>query len=152
MRLSYRGAALLTWGMKVRRNGDWDHKPKIAARFNPRTSGGPQHWHLYGNTLYFYDVWSNIHYGYVGTAASFSEAVLLDGAGLEQIGSTLLNLELPHKSPAVSGLRTWDDPQDRAAITMGIELYRRKPKWVTMHDVLNLVLTANAIRKKLYAP
>ena len=152
MRLSYRGAALLTWGMKVRQNGDWDHKPKIAARFNPRNPGGEQHWHLYGNTLYFYDVWSNIHYGYVGSTAGFSEAVLLDGAGLEQIGSTLLDLRLPEKSPAVSGLRTWDDSEDREAIKIGMELYRQKPKWVTGHDVLIRVLTASTIETRVYSP
>ncbi|UMP97053.1 polymorphic toxin type 44 domain-containing protein [Klebsiella pneumoniae] len=26
---------------------------------------------------YFYDVWSNIHYGYVGRSVGFSEAILL---------------------------------------------------------------------------
>jgi hypothetical protein len=152
MQVSYRMAALIAWGMKVRQNGDWDHKPKISARFNPRAPRGLQHWHLYGSTLYYYDVWSNLHYGYVGLAAGFSESVLLDGAGLEQVGSTLLRLKLPEKSCAVAGLRAWDDPYDRAAITMGIELYRRKPKWVTANDLLNLVLNSNSIRKKSYSP
>ena len=82
------------------RDGEWDHKPIIARRFHPR-SPGLQHWHLYGNTLYFYEVWSNIHYGYVGRAAGFSNGVLLDGAGLEQIGSDLARLNLPRRSPGV---------------------------------------------------
>jgi hypothetical protein len=150
--ISYRAAALIAWGMKVRQNGDWDHKPKIAARFTPRSPGGQQHWHLYGDVLYYYDVWSNLHYGYVGRAAGFSESILLDGAGLEQIGSTLLRLKLPEKSPAVAGLQAWDDPQDRAAIIMGIELYRRNPDRVTVQDVMDLVLLSNAIEKKPYSP
>lgn len=87
----------MVWALKVRQNGDWDHKPIIAARFHPRSQGGLQHWHLHGNILYYYEVWSNIHYGYVGRASGFSEAVLLDGAGLEQIGSTLLRLKFPEK-------------------------------------------------------
>jgi hypothetical protein len=89
MQLSYHSAALIAWAMKVRQNGEWDHKPKIAARFHPRVPGGLQHWHLYGSTVYFYEVWSNIHYGYVGRAAGFSQSTLLDGAGLEQVGSDL---------------------------------------------------------------
>jgi hypothetical protein len=75
MNVTYRISALIAWAAKVRQNGDWDHKPKIAQRFHPRVPGGQQHWHLYGKTLYFYDVWSNIHYGYVGRAAGFSEKV-----------------------------------------------------------------------------
>ena len=37
-------------------------------------------------TEHYSDIGSNIHYDYVGTAAGFDEGVLLDGAGLEQIG------------------------------------------------------------------
>ncbi len=44
-------------------------------------------WHKQGEVDYFYDIWSNIHYGYVGRAGGLSESVLLDGAGLEQIAS-----------------------------------------------------------------
>ena len=35
MQISYRTAALITWALKVRQNGDWDHKPRIAASFHP---------------------------------------------------------------------------------------------------------------------
>lgn len=141
MEMSFATAALIAWGMKVKQNGDWDHKPKIAQRFNPR-SPGLQHLHLYGNTVYNYDIWSNLHYGYVGCAAGFSESVLLDGAGLEQIGSTLRRFrELPKRDSTTSGLRAWDDPKDRTAITRGIALYRSKPQGVTGQDIMNLVLT-----------
>jgi hypothetical protein len=151
MGMSFHTAALLSWGLKVRQDGDWDHKPKIAKRFHPR-SPGLQHWHLYGNTLYFYDVWSNIHYGYVGRAAGFSSDVLLDGAGLEQIGSDLATLNLPSRSPGVDGLRAWDGPSDRAAITMGIDLYRRHAHHITANEVLMAVITSPDIRTKPYSP
>jgi hypothetical protein len=141
-------AALIAWGRKVRQNSDWDHKPKIASRFNSCVPGQPQHWHLYGNTIYSYDIWSNLHYGYVGRAAGFSDAVLLDGAGLEQIGSTLLRLEVPKRTLGVDGLRAWDTREDRAAITLGIDLYRRNPNWVTVRDVMSLVLSSKSIRTK----
>lgn len=150
--MSYQTAALLSWGWKVRQDGDWDHKPLIARQFHPRNPNGPQHWHLYGKTLYFYDVWSNIHYGYVGIAAGFSEAVLLDGAGLEQIGSDLIGGRLPHQDAAVAGLRRWDNAEDRAAVTMGIQLYRRRPAQVSTQDVLGLVIHSNSVTRKPYTP
>lgn len=149
--LSMHTGALLAWGWKVRQDGEWDHKPKIARRFHPR-SPGLQHWHLYGSTLYYYEVWSNIHYGYVGRAAGFSESVLLDGAGLEQIGSDLARLNRPNRSPGVDGLRAWDDPHDRAAIVMGIDLYRRHPKHVTAKEILLAVITSTGILTKPYSP
>ncbi len=152
MEISFRTAALMIWAMKVRQNGDWDHKPTIASRFNPRVRGGQQHWHLYGHTLYYYEVWSNLHYGYVGTAAGFSESILLDGAGLEQIGSDLARMNLPTRSPDIAGLRAWDAREDRAAIMMGIQLYRRRPMFVTANDVLEVVLASNSIWKKPFSP
>ncbi|HET6789400.1 MAG TPA: polymorphic toxin type 44 domain-containing protein [Aquabacterium sp.] len=152
MQMSYRTAALLMWGQKVMQNGDWDHKPIIARRFNTRSPGGIQVWHVYGNTEYFYDVWSNLHYGYVGAAAGFSDSVLLDGAGLEQIGSDLVRLQRPARRGSTSGLRSWDDPADRAAITMGIQLYRRQPQAVRAQDLLNIILPSSLITRRPFTP
>lgn len=151
MEMSTRTAALFSWGFKVRQNGDWDHKPIIARRFNPRNTSGQQHWHLYGNTLYYYDVWSNVHYGFVGKAAGFSDAVLLDGAGLEQIGSTLLRFSRPQRDAATGGLRAWDDPHDRAGIEIGIRLYRTNSRNLTAQTVLNAVVNSSRVEKKPFA-
>jgi hypothetical protein len=90
-----------------------------------------------------------LHYGYVGRAAGFSERVLLDGAGLEQIGSTLANRELPERTAGVDGLRAWDAREDRAAIKMGIDLHKQKTNWVTARDVMTLILSSKAIRTKI---
>lgn len=149
--ISFRTASLLAWASKVRQNGEWDHKPKIASMFHPR-SPIVQHWHLYGATLYYYDVWSNIHYGYVGRAAGFSESVLLDGAGLEQVGSDLARLKLPSASESVAGLRKWDASEDRAAIEIGIRLYGQRPDSVSADLLLRSVTASILITKKAYAP
>lgn len=119
--MTYSHAALLSWGLLVRQGGQWDHKTVIPTRFYPRDPVG-QHWHLYNNTLYYYDVWSNLHYGYVGSAYGFTESVLLDGAGLEQMGSDVFRGRMPQHSGAIEGLRAFDDPADRAAVTEGIRL------------------------------
>ncbi|NJM31944.1 MAG: hypothetical protein HC848_02420, partial [Limnobacter sp.] len=73
------------WTYMVAQNSSWDHKPVIGACFTPRSST-VQNYHAWGDRRYFYDIWSNIHYGYVGQTAGFMEWELLDGAGLEQIG------------------------------------------------------------------
>jgi len=78
--LGKRAKALAIWTERVGQNRPWDHKPIIR-----KTIGGI--WHKQGDYDYFYDIWSNIHYGYVGMAGGLSESVLLDGAGIEQIGS-----------------------------------------------------------------
>ncbi|WP_370865971.1 polymorphic toxin type 44 domain-containing protein [Chondromyces apiculatus] len=37
-------------------------------------------WHTWGEWEYCFDVWSNIHYGYVGRAAGFDRQTLIDGS------------------------------------------------------------------------
>jgi hypothetical protein len=100
--ISSHQAALMMWGMKVRQNGDWDHKPRLRDRFLSPTTN-THVWFTYDTTEYYYEIWSNIHYGYVGTAAGFDEDVLLDGAGLEQIGTDLLRRRWPRQSEGVQG-------------------------------------------------
>ncbi len=76
-----KAAALAAWALKVRPGGDWDHKPKLSImlEFNnekPRTfpiPGDDEH-------EYNYDIWSNIHYGYVGKKAGFNSLELRGGA------------------------------------------------------------------------
>ena len=83
--------ALAEWAWLVRENGLWDHKPAISSRFKPADpKASAQHWHHYDGFLYYYDIWSNIHYGYVGRTCGFTSGELLDGAGLDQTVSELV--------------------------------------------------------------
>lgn len=77
---AHKAAAALIWTKKVGQDQEWDHKPKLRKLF-------PGVRHKQGQFEYFYDIWSNIHYGYVGIIGGLSESVLLDGAGAEQIVS-----------------------------------------------------------------
>jgi hypothetical protein len=144
--MASRVAAMGQWGWQVREDGPWDHKPIISKRFKPTNpQAREQHWHHYNGYLYFYDIWSNIHYGYVGRACGFSPGQLLDGAGVEQIGSDLVNGRWPRASPGVNGMRRFDDPSDRAAITIGINLYPRTP---SVSEVLRLIQTTTGLTRK----
>lgn len=152
MEMNYHLAALTVWAGQVRQDGPWDHKPIIAARFNPRRPGGRQYWHAHQATEYYYDVWSNLHYGYVGAAAGFSDAALLDGAGAEQVVSSVLRGRAPRRTPGVSGLRAWDDRSDREAIDMGIRLRRRRPDRVTAYTLVRMVVGSASVDRRPVQP
>jgi hypothetical protein len=142
--------AMAIWTKQVGQNMEWDHKPKLQAMYNGVVR------HKQGKYDYYYDIWSNIHYGYVGIAGGLSESVLLDGAGAEQIASDTLRkvdelLTKPQEErnrlgprPTASPwteLRSWDDVADRVSISIGVKLYRQYPNGsltaeMIMHEVL----------------
>lgn len=141
-------AAMAIWTERVGQYRDWDHKPKIHKKF-----GG--YYHKQGEYEYFYDIWSNIHYGYVGRAGGLSESVLADGAGFEQIVSdsvgALTDITKPqerrkHRGPQraenVEGLRAWDDDPDRISVGIGIKLFNQHPNGgITAKMVMDEVLS-----------
>lgn len=124
--------AYATWGLQVGNRRPWDHKPLISgdrhlqenAVLRPLRRGGEfvrGYHHKYKDYDYFYDVWSNIHYGYVGRAAGFTANELLDGAGLEQLATNPIRRQV-HDETA-SGMRRFDDIPDQRTIELGIELF-----------------------------
>ncbi|MHC8304069.1 polymorphic toxin type 44 domain-containing protein [Pseudomonas sp. PB3P13] len=142
-------AAMALFTERVGQDRPWDHKPILAAKYNGVV------YHKQGDYDYFYDIWSNIHYGYVGRAGGLSESVLLDGAGAEQIVSDSLRkvgevlkkpkeerkLPGPNRSADIDGLRAWDDAPDRTSISIGIKLFSQHPNGgVTAKMVMNEVL------------
>ncbi|MCP1481021.1 putative Zn-binding protein involved in type VI secretion [Pseudomonas chlororaphis] len=146
--LGKRAKALAIWTERVGQGRPWDHKPKLQAMFKDV-------WNKQGGYDYFYDIWSNIHYGYVGLAGGFSESVLLDGAGIEQIGSDAARKveEIfekpkaewerpgPHRSADIEGMRAWDDAPDRISISIGVKLYRQRPNGgITAKMIMDEVL------------
>lgn len=145
--LGKKAKAFAMWTERVGQDRPWDHKPKIRAAF-----GGL--WHKQGEYDYFYDIWSNIHYGYVGRVAGFSESALADGAGAEQIVSDswgkLTDIMKPperrkhrgpHRAESIDGLRAWDDDPDRISISIGIELFNQHPNGgITAKIIMDAVL------------
>jgi hypothetical protein len=140
-------AALMLWTSKVMQDAVWDHKPKLRRMF-PSPTTKTSVWHTYDQTMYYYDIWSNIHYGYVGAAAGFSDAVLLDGAGLEQIGTDIIRKQWPKSSGVASGLRRFDDMSDREAIALGIDLFRISPAPVTAAALVRRILGNPRLQQK----
>lgn len=125
--------AKIRWLLLVQKNGRWDHKPILSKMYEampipPRPFGSLDRWlhfPIRGGVFheYFYDIWSNIHYGYVGTKCGFSEQMLQDGAasGLPFAGD--------------------NDEGDVISVRIGIELWRN----------CGLKLTADHIRRAILA-
>ena len=86
--------ALSAWVEQVDDGKDWDHKWQIVKdkdlmkvtvhRLTPSKVCSHSHYHKYKNYDYFFDVWSNIHYGYVGLSVGFDEDTLLKGSDIQQ--------------------------------------------------------------------
>ncbi len=146
---AHKVAAATIWTQKVGQDKEWDHKPKLRKLF-------PGVRHKQGHYDYYYDIWSNIHYGYVGIIGGLSESVLLDGAGAEQIVSDSVRkademltkpkaywkLLGPHPTASPwTDLRSWDDVADRVSISIGVKLANQHPHGgITAKMVMDEVL------------
>lgn len=128
-------AAIAIWYQAVKTGSTWDHKPKIRDRFStvavarplPR-KGKPSrsYYHKFKQHDYFYDVWSNIHYGYVGRSVGFSESLLLKGSTWEQ-----------NMTPGAIGDDRLDDV---TSMKIGFELFRQYGKYaenLTCNNILD---------------
>ncbi|HZO70338.1 MAG TPA: Ig-like domain-containing protein [Kribbellaceae bacterium] len=100
-------SALSAWTAKVcQKICEWDHKPEIEEEYGMGEGGKDHFTQVPGtNKELYYDVWSNIHYGYVGRASGFDAETLL-GAQASQI-------------PVVGS----KDPGDDISVQIGIDLY-----------------------------
>lgn len=132
--------AKILWSERVFKGRPWDHKPKIKALFahlaverteyseiSKKNVTYKSYYHKYKEYDYFYDVWSNIHYGYIGLSVGFSKETLLGGADWAQIFDS-------------SGFNSQDAPDDKVAIQIGFDLYAKHGKFakeLTAQDVLN---------------
>ena len=118
---------------------NWDHKPILNGKYGPppvpeivETRG----WATVADKQYRSDIWSNIHYGYVGASAGFPSSEMIDGAGVEQVGTNIWNDDTPVRSPdAPSWLSSWDQPSDTASIQLGASLWYRYGLSVTPGDL-----------------
>lgn len=103
----------------------WDHKGPIQNDY------GLWSYDAGGKRLYGHDIWSNIHYGYIGREADFSEEELYGGAGIANLKSSW------GKSYREYG--QMDDPKDVEAIRIGIELWSGPGGGVSADDVVTAV-------------
>jgi murein DD-endopeptidase MepM/ murein hydrolase activator NlpD len=118
--------ALWEWKQLVGYGMPWDHKVRIFTAYGDyQYLGGPPRPNL---REYAYDIWSNIHFGFVGSSIGFSEDTLLLGAAVAQMkhdafqnfGEFEKDLQRAWRSGA---LRAGDREFDQAAIRFGVTLF-----------------------------
>lgn len=138
--LRYR--ALTTFKAWVGNRRPWDHKATMKTRFGEWTADAQS------KREYNFDIWSNVHYGFVGRACGFSEWTLKAGAGyaqwqagtapdgywerrLEQLGDA-------------DFLAAFDDPADQRAIKIGMDLWNAYGPATTSAQLVGECRTAAA--------
>ena len=131
--------AYAAWYELVQYGGKWDHKNAINDELplgkqtpftgtradwfahTPKATGpycpAPDGW-------YNYDIWSNIHYGFIGLRAGFSEGILLDAAGAAQKGLSVSSFVQSVGDGSILNMRKNDTAPDQAAIGLGFYLYK----------------------------
>lgn len=109
MRVLGRIDSYFIWTVNVAPGMQWDHKAWILAHY------GRFSYDSATKRLYMYDIWSNVHYGFVGAAASFTAWELTAGAGAANLMSSL--------GASLITYGQADDPRDQAAIRLGIDLW-----------------------------
>jgi Bacterial toxin 44 len=105
--------------------GEWDHKPIISPVWGNRNRLGNRH------DVYYYDGWSNIHFGFIAARMGVSLDTAMMGAGKEQVLDNL-------GGGAQNTNATGDDDADTQAIAAGHRLGLRGGA-VTRQDVLNIL-------------
>ena len=139
----YKIDAYFSWYNKVRTGGDWDHKSRIKGKnIEDGFKEDNGTWTLNRDSLgnihqYNYQIWSNLHYGYIGLMAGFTKSELLAGAGIAQLKTNLEKVGISRDiiNSAENILKasnpnamyiipaTWDDPGDQQSIKYGMGLY-----------------------------
>lgn len=87
----------------------WDLKPDIAAKWGYGQLVSFKSIGKKGKARFFYDVWGNIHYGYIGRAAGFSASELIWAGDVTN--------KAIHKG-------TPDPSSDASAIRIGVDLHK----------------------------
>lgn len=125
--------ALALWFIQVHQGGPWDHKPILSKMYEsmgvpPRPFGSLKrafHFPIRGDLFheYYYDIWSNIHYGYVGTKCGIDEKTLQQGAasGFPGAGD--------------------NDEGDVISIKIGIELWKNFGMAINCDSIRNAILS-----------
>lgn len=92
----------------------------------------------------FYDVWSNIHYGYLGRYVGFDANTLLTGSDLQQLGKETFDEVMKIKDGKTS-IRNMelkaDTKDDITAMKKGIDLFERfyPATYLTEYLIFNIL-------------
>jgi RHS repeat-associated protein len=132
------------FGYMVWPGHEWDPKGGIFQFTN-------QYSHKIGDWWYYYDIWGNMMFGYLGSAAGFQEWELLNGAGMVQIPTDLYDafrrrdpvcLPIPRPWYNIYLPWAWDHPHDRVTARIGIALWKQYDISLQTRDIIHAIVDA----------
>ncbi|KAA5604565.1 hypothetical protein F1188_15230 [Roseospira marina] len=125
------------WKAQVGNRKPWDHKRHIKSTYGDWSTDATS------GKSYGFDIWSNVHYGYVGRAAGFWTYVLKAGAGHAQLqAGTSPPGYWSRRFKRIGDadfLAAFDDPKDQAAIELGARLWDTYGKTLTVQQLIDAV-------------
>lgn len=128
-KISGRIQAYQKWKGLVAAKKRWDHKEKIK-----KLQGGDWACDRTTQLKFMYDIWSNVHYGFVGRYVGFTAFELINGAGFAQLGDNNRTLSTWTKQYISNRfvdfgdadiIGAFDDAEDTQAIKVGISLFNK---------------------------
>ncbi|WP_414499442.1 polymorphic toxin type 44 domain-containing protein [Zymobacter sp. IVIA_12111.31 C1] len=128
--------ACYLWYEQVSYKKPWDHKvylgqelKRITIEKNIKIYKDSWAWNKINGHDYYFDIWSNIHYGYVGYLVGFSEDALRRGAALAQARNDIFSKKhyIQYHKENEDIIASMDDVNDQISINIGIELAKTKP-------------------------
>lgn len=135
------------WSQLVGYNKPWDHKTYLKIKLKQYLSERQAKvvedswaWSKLNDHDYYFDIWSNIHYGYVGYHIGFSEDVLTGGASAIQLYHDELGQKHTYQYHSENGnfFNRFDDVTDQISIRLGIDLAKEKsPQELQLHDLVS---------------
>ena len=128
-----------------RQGGEWDLKKSIERHFGI-------HWFYDDKTpdrkprKYFYDIWGNISYGFIGHYIGFETKELLNAGGVVQAVTLSSRLKdvIAFLSTDFGNLSVLDDPKDQKAVEIGIELSDLGGRTLFLDKMLSMVRASHA--------
>jgi hypothetical protein len=116
--------------------GQWDHKWQLRSLLNIRSGNwADEYFPIRGNEEFeFYlDIWSNVHFGYVGSAIGFPQEHLEGIPDLyNQVPSVL--------KPLVQSVFGSNGPGDLISVKIGIQLWNKFKKGLKKHQLHSAIL------------
>lgn len=99
--------AFCYWASLVGPKKPWDHKPSIIPAFGSYSLDAEK------GKSYFFDIWSNMHYGYVGRVAGFTNTELINGAAIAQAIDDILDTIKQSLDKIIEGITQFDPSKVR---------------------------------------
>lgn len=146
-KLEGRIQAYKKWKGLVAKGKIWDHKRKIK-----EIQGNDWACDSTTQLKFMYDIWSNLHYGFIGRYVGFTEFELVNGAGFAQLGDNTKSVGEWTKQYISNRfvdfgdadiLGGFDDAEDTQAIKVGFSLFNK-------FGAIPSVMTSRHIMDELY--